>query len=142
VELDPEDAVAHNNLGMLLEQQGYKKEADDRFARADKLSKMEDELYAVMDNLEDEEVDDSKMTSKDGVESRKTTISEDSLKAQFDERTAKASEKANQNMESTDTTENNASKDSKSSKEFKKVFTSRQQFREFLRFIKNGFKLK
>ena len=42
VELDPKDAVAHNNLGMLLEQKGYMQKAKERFDRADKLSKMED----------------------------------------------------------------------------------------------------
>lgn len=142
VKLDPDDAVAHNNLGMLLEQQGYKKAADDRFARADKLSKMEDELYAVIDDLEDDEVDGSKNDPKDTVETRKTSTDEESLKAQFDERTANAAEKANQSTDTSNTTENTAPKDAQTSKEFKKVFTSRQQFREFLRFIKNGFKLK
>lgn len=52
VELDPDDAVAHNNLGVLLEQKGYKKQADERFARADKLSKMEDHLLEIMDEME------------------------------------------------------------------------------------------
>ena len=39
VEMDPEDAVAQNNLGLLLEQKGYKNAASERFKRADKLSK-------------------------------------------------------------------------------------------------------
>src|SRR3989338_572580 len=52
VELDPEDAIAYNNLGLLLEQKGYVKEANDRFERADKLSKQEDDLLHVMDELE------------------------------------------------------------------------------------------
>ena len=37
IELDPDDAVAQNNLGMLEEQMGYKKEADQRFKIADDL---------------------------------------------------------------------------------------------------------
>lgn len=37
IELDPEDAIAHNNLGMLEEQLGYTKEARDRYSVADEL---------------------------------------------------------------------------------------------------------
>ena len=37
IELDPEDAVAQNNLGMLQEQLGYKNEAKKRFEIADDL---------------------------------------------------------------------------------------------------------
>ena len=55
VSLDPTDAVAHNNLGLLLEEKGYKKEADERFARADKLSEQEDGLLNVIDDLEGKE---------------------------------------------------------------------------------------
>lgn len=136
VALDPDDAVAHNNLGMLLEQQGYKKEADERFVRADKLSKMEDDLYAVMDDIESENEDENK-ESKPNV-----SEGEDALKAQFDERTARASEKAVQGEIEPETKEENAIQNSSTSKELKKVFTSRNQFREFIRFVKNGFKLK
>ncbi len=115
VELDPDDAVAQNNLGLLLEQQGYQKEANDRFERADKLSKLEDELYKTMDDLE----------SKDKT-SNEIKEAEDALLIQDD------------NLQ-------NPSEDSKkstTSKELKKVFTSKKQFREFIRFIRNGFKLK
>merc|ERR1711916_163810 len=41
VELDPEDAVAHNNLGLLLEKKGYQQKAQRNFEKADKLSKKE-----------------------------------------------------------------------------------------------------
>lgn len=37
IELDPEDAIAINNLGMLEEQLGYHKEAKERFQVADEL---------------------------------------------------------------------------------------------------------
>lgn len=37
IELDPEDAIAMNNLGMLEEQLGYHKEAKERFQVADEL---------------------------------------------------------------------------------------------------------
>ena len=37
IELDPEDAVSHNNLGLLEEQAGYRKQAQERFQIADEL---------------------------------------------------------------------------------------------------------
>ena len=40
IDLDPEDAVAHNNLGMLYEQMGYAKQAKEHFAIADEVNKM------------------------------------------------------------------------------------------------------
>lgn len=105
VELDPEDAVAHNNLGLLLEQQGYKIAAEERFQRADALSKMEDNLLNVIDDLE--------QTDKPQIMESPTGVPE-------------PEEKVNGNA----------------SQEFKKVLTSKSQFREFIAFVKNGFKLK
>lgn len=102
IELDPDDSVAHNNLGLLLEQKGYRKEAEERFDRADKLSKMEDHLLDLMDEMEDtdeiihEEIDPSKQREK--------------------------------NIQTF--------------KEMKKVFTSKKEFNDFIKFIKNGFKIK
>lgn len=114
VELDPDDAVAHNNLGLLLEQQGYQKEAQQRFDRADKLSKMENELYEVMDGLEAE-------GTKSEEEQQDAQIVEEKIKEPLP--IVKKEKRS-------------------TSGEMKKVFTSRQQFREFLKFIRNGFKLK
>lgn len=111
VELDPDDAVANNNLGMLLEQQGYQKEAQERFERADKLSKMEDHLYAMMDEMEKSDVpSDSPQEEQPEVKGNVEDIREDDA--------------------------------SSASKELKKVLTSRAQFKEFMRFVRNGFKLK
>jgi Flp pilus assembly protein TadD len=112
--LDPDDAIAHNNLGMLLEEKGYKKQAEERFERADTLSKQENELLEVMDGLETSE-------TVDAVALEEVTPTTRPLN------------------EVTDTDAEN-SKSGK--KEFKKVFTSKSQFREFLNFIKNGFKIK
>lgn len=137
VDLDPEDAVAQNNLGMLLEQQGYKKEADERFARADKLSKMEDQLYDVIEDLErgDPEV---------------KGVDEAELTKEFEARTQKAEKDSGEKgpSDSLDGEDKRIQPEEKQDKksnaggELKKVFTSRQQFREFVRFIRNGFKLK
>lgn len=153
VELDPEDAVAQNNLGMLLEQQGYKKEADERFARADKLSKMEDQLYNVMDQLEGDggPHDLDKLNPSESQSTTESQPSDDeALKREFENRTKKAEkesgEKAPEEIDpkvvSSDADEAENADDSTTSQELKKVFTSRKQFREFVRFIKNGFKLK
>lgn len=111
VELDPDDAVAQNNLGLLLEQQGYKKTADEHFARADKLSKQEDHLLEVIDDL-DQQKPDVKEKVEVEIPAPEEMISEE-----------------------TETTSSN-------SEEFKKIFTKKSQFKEFIRFIKNGFKIK
>ena len=115
VELDPDDAVALNNLGLLLEQQGYKKAAEERFERADKLSKMEDHLLEVIDELDQQ---------PSGVESE---FIEDAQELPSSE---KNQEEAEPKLEG------------KNAVEFKKIFTSKSQFSEFLRFIKNGFRIK
>lgn len=109
VELDPADAVAQNNLGILLEQKGYQTEANERFERADKLSKQEDGLLEVLDDIESNEKENP--TNKK-IDSPATGM------------------------------EDSESMKSSASVEFKKVFTSKKQFREFIGFIRNGFKLK
>ncbi len=43
IELDPEDSISINNLGLLEEQQGYKKEANERYRLADELNQILDE---------------------------------------------------------------------------------------------------
>ena len=109
VELDPNDAVAQNNLGLLLEQKGYQKEADERFARADKLSKQEDGLLDVIEDLETEQ-------EVEPAEEMPAPVVEPTMQQEPESGTAR--------------------------EEFKKVFTSKKQFREFIGFIRNGFKLK
>ena len=114
VKLDPDDAVAHNNLGMLLEQKGYQDEAKERFERADNLSKQEDHLIQMLDEMEETE------TSEKGAQEEKV---EESPKPQS-------------------TTEEQQVPEQTAGSEFKKLFTSRKQFREFIQFVKNGFKIK
>ncbi|MBL1279711.1 MAG: tetratricopeptide repeat protein [Fluviicola sp.] len=108
IELDPSDSIAHNNMGLLLEQKGYKDEAEKRFKTADKLSKAEDGLLEMMDELEGSE--------ECGVRSDE---SEDGARVESEEKEY-----------------------SDRMKEFKKVFTSTEQLKEFLGFIKNGFKIR
>ena len=102
VELDPEDEIAHNNLGMLLEEQGRNNEAKMRFDRADKLSKQEDKLLDVIDDLDGEKM----------------------------EKTAPKVAPPDLNKGST------------IGKELAKTMSSKQQFKEFISFVKNGFKIK
>ncbi len=106
VEIDPNDAVAQNNLGLLLEQKGYKNAAEERFKRADKLSKEEDHLLEIMDDLDNEN-----NPKTDGIK-----------------------EEVDPNIQ--------REKNISTGKELKKVFTSKSQFKEFMNFIKNGFKIK
>ncbi len=108
VEMDPEDAVAQNNLGLLLEQKGYKNAASERFKRADKLSKEEDHLLELMDDLDEEKVEQIETDPK--------------------------SVEVNPDLQ--------RQKNIQTGRELKKVFTSKSQFKEFINFIKNGFKIK
>lgn len=114
VELDPEDAIAYNNLGLLLEQKGYIKEANQRFERADKLSQLEDDLLHVMDELETSDPEPEISLEKN-----------DEIPPIIEAAADKEKEPENNGRT-----------------EAKRIFTSRAQFREFLRFIKNGFRLK
>lgn len=108
VKLDPDDAIAQNNLGLLLEQQGYKKAAEKRFERADKLSKMEDHLLHVIDDM-----DEGGATAEEDQTSQIEIVVAEPIEPI-----------------------------STNSREFTKIFTKKSQFKEFIRFIKNGFKLK
>lgn len=100
IKLDPSDEIAHNNLGLLYEQKGYKDEAEKRFEQAKKISEAEDRLLGVVDKIE-------------GAKE----VKDESLELKNEETTSKM-------------------------KEFKKVFTSTEQLKEFLGFLKNGFKIK
>lgn len=119
VELDPEDAVAHNNLGLLLEQKGYKNQAEKRFEQADKLSKMENELYSVMDELEKRDHENNQANNE--RTEQQTPIEETPDITLIDPIEVRRNTMG---------------------QELGKVFTNKSQFKEFLRFIKNGFKLK
>jgi Flp pilus assembly protein TadD len=110
VDLDPDDAVAQNNLGLLLEQQGYKKSAQAHFERADKLSEQEDHLLEVIDDLDGKDSDSTEEVKTESPSAKEQT--------------------------------NDESDTSTNSEEFKKIFTQKSQFKEFIRFVKNGFKIK
>lgn len=48
VELDPTDAVANNNLGILLEKKGYKEKAQKHYKKADQIAKIEEQFNKTM----------------------------------------------------------------------------------------------
>ncbi|MFT5780431.1 MAG: tetratricopeptide (TPR) repeat protein [Crocinitomicaceae bacterium] len=124
VELDPDDAIGHNNLGLLLEQRGYKKEAEERFKRADNLSKMEDHLLDVMDDLETPYVTSIEQKKPaDEVEQVNKTEQVNPVRAEIDPTIKRE-------------------KEISAVKEMGRIFTSRKQFNDFMKFIKNGFKIK
>lgn len=120
IELDPDDAVAYNNLGLLQEKLGYNLKAKQNFERADKLSKMENNFFKIMDELEQQDIVEEQSTI-DKVEKNKQS---EATKHEM--------------IDPTEIREQNIS----TFREFKRIFTSKQQFSEFLRFIKNGFKIK
>lgn len=117
IELDPEDAVAHNNLGLLLEQKGYKKQAKERYERADKLSKQEEQLLNVINEMENPPASSEKETGETVQPKEEEVRTLQSPEVQRDEELS-------------------------TFKEFKRIFTSKKQFNDFLKFIKNGFKIK
>ena len=97
IKMDPDDAIGQNNLGILLEKKGYQKEAEKHFKIADSLSKMEDELFDVIKDIEE-------------------TNNENKSKEKINKKSTKS--------------------------ELKKLFTSKIQFQEFIKFLKNGLKIK
>ena len=121
VALDPEDAVAHNNLGLLLEKLGFKKQAQENFKRADALSKQEKKLFELIAEIEDNEMESSPEISKtEEIEMINSHVKVSPVEMQ----------------------EAAAAINPSSFKEFRRIFTSKLQFSEFLHFIKNGFRIK
>lgn len=117
VQLDPEDAIAYNNLGLLLERKGAMDRAKKNFNKADQISKENEEFKDFFDSR-----------SEDEKKERENQFREEAKKAEakrkevnpilFEEETRSRSEIA------------------------KDIFRKKSTFREFVGFIKNGFKLK
>lgn len=105
IELDPEDAISHNNLGMLEEQLGYRSEADERYRLADELNQMLKER-GIDPNSPTENSVNTGEPHADHPHASEEPVQPSSLK-----------------------------------QEISKVITSRDGFRDFIRFIRNGLKL-
>lgn len=116
IKLDPEDAIAYNNLGMLQEKLGYKKKANQYYDRADSISG----VTQRQKQFNTEEID-IKL-------SRSESLSEEhqALKVQgIDKETFNETNNKNQTK----------------GKVFKNVFSDKKTFKEFISFVKNGFKI-
>lgn len=112
VELDPEDAVAHNNLGLLMEKKGYKQKAERNFDKADKLSKIQKDMLDKMDEIEGKTIDDQQHNSSVPPEGERIQPQ----KLQPDKVPTKK-------------------------EVVRDVFTKKSVFKEFIVFVRNGFKL-
>jgi len=123
IDLDPDDAVALNNLGMLEEKLGRKQKAENHFKRADQLSKDEKSPFFGKFNSEGEQI----MNQKEAQKEVQNVIHDAKTK---------------------DGLENNSKEQIKITKKLKptigevmiSVFKSKQEFKSFILFIKNGFK--
>lgn len=115
VEVDPDDAIAHNNLGLLKEKKGYQKQAQQNFERADKLAKIQDDIFQKMEEVEPEEKVHNPLPKPGSLN-------------------IPQGEKLQPKR---------LSPDKKQSKGeiIKEVMTSKSTFKEFIAFIKNGFKI-
>lgn len=98
IELDPEDAVSYNNLGLLQEKLGYEEASKKNFSRADSLAEKSDFLNLI--SMEDSKKQESEPTNQEADTPNKPGVFSTIFK----------------------------------------VFTDKKTFREFVTFVKNGFK--
>lgn len=120
IELDPDDAIAYNNLGLLQEQLGWKKQANDNFDKADTLEGVLKDRNINLPEPE-EEINDEYLNKMITEPAQKIS---DQI-AEEAERERKIDEPNQSRLEVA-----------------KSVFTDKNVFKEFLAFIKNGFKIK
>jgi len=114
VEIDPEDAISHNNLGLLMEKQGYQSKAQSNFDKADKLAKIQKEMFDTLDEVE-------------GRASKETS-----------QETENHTPKGERLQPKKLTPDKQLTK----KEVLKNVVTKRSAFIEFVSFVKNGFKIK
>jgi tetratricopeptide (TPR) repeat protein len=106
-ELDPDDAVSFNNLGLLEEKLGYMESSKKSFKKADDLAKMLEET---------------------GI------VTEEELMASQTEKPQNIQKEIDEGKE--------VVKETSMSQEIGNVFRKKDVFREFLSFVRNGFKAK
>lgn len=133
IQLDPEDAVAYNNLGLLQEKLGYQLKAKENFEKADTLDQQEKKLFDLIDEMEKEELNQKTPTY---TADRDKPIS-DSSHVSIDSNDSLNTEK-HEMINPQIIRERNIS----TFQEFKRIFTSKLQLKEFFRFLKNGFRIK
>jgi len=106
IELDPEDAIAYNNLGLLQEKKGYQQKAQRQFEKADKLAKIERKF---MDRLDKDEIRDASPAPGKGETLQPKKLTPDKVLSRKEV--------------------------------YRSLFTDGKTFKEFIVFIKQGFKL-
>lgn len=129
VEVDPDDAISHNNLGLLMEKQGYQQKAKDNFDRADKLAQIQDDMLDKLDELEASEDEFHKKNNGDNSLSKSNPLPKPGTmnKPQGERLQPKKLQSDSPK------TFGQVSKD---------LVTKKSVFKEFVGFVKNGFKLK
>ncbi|HLW29571.1 MAG TPA: tetratricopeptide repeat protein [Brumimicrobium sp.] len=127
VEVDPDDAISHNNLGLLMEKSGYQRKAKENFERADRLAEIQEGMLEKLDELEESE---NKFHQQKKEENQKANPlpKPGSLNIPKGERLQPKKLKADSVL-----TFGQVSKD---------LVTKKSVFKEFIGFVKNGFKLK
>lgn len=112
-ELDPSDSIVYNNLGLLLEKKGNISKAKSNYMHSDKL-RLEAEILkkSTLENL---------TVTEEGILEEKRTLTE---------------------TNSTNKNELVDSKKNSTGDEIMKFFKEKNQWSEFLKFLKNGLKIK
>jgi tetratricopeptide (TPR) repeat protein len=114
VEVDPEDAISHNNLGLLMEKQGYQSKAKRNFEKADKLAEIQKGMFETLDQVEARE-EKTESTDSDNYIPKGEKLQPRKLTPDKQQTTKEV---------------------------LKSVVTKKSVFKEFISFVKNGFKLK
>ena len=126
IQLDPQDAIAHNNLGMLEEKRGRKQKADKHFKKADNISKDETSPFFGQFNT-------------DGGQIKNQAEAQKEVKNVIKEAHAKQ-EAENRQVEELKNETGYQNEKKSIGKVMLSVFKSKQEFKSFIQFIKNGFK--
>ena len=114
LELDPEDIIAMNNLGLLIEKQGNRKKAEKYFKETDELLGRNPDLHKRISNPEENQ-NAPDPSQKMDLNGSNTSIPQQ--ESELEEQRTKA-------------------------RVIKDVFTKKSVFKEFLQFVRNGFKMK
>ena len=123
IELDPDDAIAYNNLGMLEDKLGRKQKAENHFKRADQISKNEKSPFFGKFNMDGEQV----MNQNEAQEEVQNVIRDAHAREEIEK-------DQKEEIKITETPKETIGEVMMS------VFKSRQEFKSFIKFIKNGFK--
>lgn len=123
-EMDPSDAIVYNNLGLLLEKKGNITSAKVNFDRSDKLRIEAEKLEAEAKRSESIELE-SLTLNEEGIYEETGVFEKGKLKEE----------------NSTGKMDNQPSAATVTS-EMLKTIRDRGQWKEFLRFLRNGFKIK